>query len=159
MAANSRFAVAVHAAAAIAYQGARGEGWVSSEQLAGSVRTNPVVVRRVVTALVRAGLLESQHGRGGGARLARRPEDLTLREIYHAVAGASDRGVDILAYNPNPANSACRVSCGMRDALAPVFTAVETAVDDALGRTTLADVLARLAAVDRAPHVDHLTTA
>ena len=47
MAANSRFAVAVHAATTLAYRQARGAEYVSSEELAASVRTNPVVVRRI----------------------------------------------------------------------------------------------------------------
>ena len=48
MAANSRFAVAVHAATTLAYRQARGAEYVSSEELAASVRTNPVVVRRII---------------------------------------------------------------------------------------------------------------
>jgi Rrf2 family protein len=140
MAANSRFAVAVHAATALAYRVARGDTWVSSEQLAESVRTNPVVVRRAVTALVRAGLAEAQPGRGGGARLARPPAEIALADIYRAVEGAGG----VLAHNANAPNRACPVSCGMRRALTPVFAAVESAVDDALGRTTVADVLRTL---------------
>jgi hypothetical protein len=52
----------------------------------------------------------------------------------------------VLAHNPNPPDRRCAVSCAMRGALAPVFAAVDDAVDAALGRTTLADVVARVAA-------------
>lgn len=150
MAANSRFAIAVHVLTSLAYRGAQGEAWTSSDKLAESVRTNPVVVRRVVAALGRAGLVESQAGRGGGARLARSPADVTLAAVYRAVTraredsdapGAGPGAGDVLAHNPNPPNRACAVSCAMPDALAPVFAEVDAAVVDALARRTLADVL------------------
>ncbi len=149
MAANSRFAVAVHVLTALAYRGARGGVWTSSEKLAESIRTNPVVARRAVSALARAGLVEAQPGRGGGARLARDPADVTLAAVYRAVAGGSDSadGVlapGVLAPNPNPPNRHCPVSCAVPRALAPVFAAVEDAVEQALGRTTLADVVAQV---------------
>ena len=147
MAATSRFAVAVHALTAIAYRGARGEAWTTSEQIAESVGTNPVVVRRTLAALARVGLVESQTGRGGGTRLARAPEQISLAAVYRAV----EDGDGVLAHNPNPPNAGCAVSCAMRGALAPVFTAVDTAVDQALGRRTLADVLAQVPAPTRPP--------
>jgi Rrf2 family protein len=117
MAATSRFAVAVHAAAVLAYRGARGDAWVSSERVAESVGTNPVVVRRVLAALARAGLVETRLGAEGGARLTRRPEDIALVDVYRAVEGEGA----VLAHNANPPNPRCVVSCGMRRALAPVF--------------------------------------
>ena len=113
MVANSRFAVAVHTAATLAYRQARGAGYVSSEQLAASVRTN---------------------------RLARSPRRIPLLEIYRAV---EDDG-SVLAYNPNPPNRSCPVSCGIKGALAPVFGAVQDAVTHTLGKATLADVLDRI---------------
>jgi Rrf2 family protein len=146
MAANSRFAVAVHALTALAYRGARGEAWTSSEKLAESVRTNPVVVRRAVSALVRAGLVEAQPGRGGGARLARAPHEIPLAAVYRAV----EDGAGVLGLNPNPPNPRCPVSCAVPRALSPVFAAVDRAVDDALGRTTLADVVAQVGPAKRA---------
>jgi len=135
--ANSRFAVAVHAATTLAYRQARGAEYVSSEELAASVRTNPVVVRRIIRALVRAGVVATKEGKGGGARLARPPRRIPLLQIYQAV---EDDG-RVLAHHPNPA---CLVSCGIKGALAPVFGAVANAVDRTLGRVTLADVLDRI---------------
>lgn len=140
MVANSRFAVAVHAATTLAYRRARGAGYVSSEELAASVRTNPVVVRRIIRALARAGVVTTKEGKGGGARLARSPRRIALLEIYRAV---EDDG-SVLAYNPNPPNKSCPVSCGIKGALAPVFGAVDDAVARTLDKATLADVLDRI---------------
>jgi Rrf2 family protein len=138
--ANSRFAVAVHAATTLAYRQARGAEYVSSEELAASVRTNPVVVRRIIRALARAGVVTTKEGTGGGARLARPPRRIPLLRIYQAV---EDNG-RVLTHHPNRPNPACRVSCGIKGALAPVFGAVDDAVARTLGAVTLADVLDRI---------------
>jgi DNA-binding transcriptional regulator YhcF (GntR family) len=58
--ANNRFAVAVHAATTLAYRQARGAEYVSSEELAASVRRNPVVVRRIIRSLARAGVVTTK---------------------------------------------------------------------------------------------------
>jgi len=82
MAQNSRFAVAVHSAGMIAF-GDRTV--VTSEAIARSVGTNPVVVRRVCGLLVKAGLVQVKKGQNGGALLTRSPEKITLGDIYRAV--------------------------------------------------------------------------
>ena len=142
MAATSRFAVAVHVAAVLAYRGSRGQAWVSSASIAESVNTNAVVVRRTLSSLVRAGLVETRLGADGGARLARRPREVRLLEIYRAVAG--DEGV--LAFSGKAANRTCSVSRGIKGALMPVFESVEASMEKALARETLAGVLGRLPA-------------
>lgn len=124
-------------AALLAHRAARGEEWVSSTQLAASVRTNPVVVRRALIALARAGVIRTRGGRRGGASLARGMEVITLADIYRAVEG----GDGVLAPNPNPTNRICAVSSGMNRALTPIFVDVEEAVEQTLARVTLADVL------------------
>ena len=73
MAANSRFAVATHLLVGLGYLPAhtpphdpkKGE-WVNSAHLAESVNTHPVVVRRILGDLRKAGLVISQQGKNGG---------------------------------------------------------------------------------------------
>ena len=45
------------------------------------------VLGKVLQELVRKGLLESRRGPGGGFRLARRPELITLRDVVAAIDG------------------------------------------------------------------------
>jgi Rrf2 family protein len=45
------------------------------------------ILGKVLQELVRKGLLESRRGPGGGFRLARRPELITLRDVVAAVDG------------------------------------------------------------------------
>ena len=63
----------------------RGEP-VTSEVLAETYGTNPVVIRRVLSKLSHAGLVETRRGVGGGSVLAGDAGDFSLREVYEAVA-------------------------------------------------------------------------
>src|SRR5476651_1244569 len=86
MASSCRFAFAVHVLAVLAH---RIEAGVCSDRLAGSVNTNPVVIRRLLSTLRAAGLVITQKGAGGGAKLAREPERIPLDEVYRAVESAA----------------------------------------------------------------------
>jgi Rrf2 family protein len=133
MAANSRFAVAVHIAAVLAVHE---KEFVTSDDIACSVNTNPVVVRRILGALTKAGIVESHLGKSGGSRLARRPAQVSLLDIYHAVEGQG-----LFALNPNPENRKCAVSCHMKQFLSRVFDTAERAVESSFSKMTLADVV------------------
>ncbi len=80
---NSQLAIALHIVGYLASEQGRS---VTSERLATSYGTNPVVLRRVLSKLRRAGLVETQRGVGGGSVLARDPSTINLREVYEAVA-------------------------------------------------------------------------
>lgn len=143
MAANSRFAVAIHILTAIAHMSRCAprkvlseSGLVRCKYLAGSVGTHPVVVRRMVAQFTRAGLIISHQGKGGGVELARPSEKITLCDIYIAV----DEG-DIFAFNPNTANPKCLVSSKMARVLTPIFREVEQGVRERLRRTKLSDLV------------------
>jgi len=85
MTTSSRYAVALHVLVALADLG--GEG-ATSELLARSVNTNPVVVRRILGMLVQAGLVAGKGGRGGGYHLAREPKRIPLDAVLRAVEPA-----------------------------------------------------------------------
>ncbi|MEM6798707.1 MAG: Rrf2 family transcriptional regulator [Planctomycetota bacterium] len=79
---NSDFTVGLHV---VGYLTARGGEPVTSETLAETYGTNPVVVRRVLSKLSRAGLVETRRGVGGGSVLAGDASAFTLRDVYQAV--------------------------------------------------------------------------
>jgi Rrf2 family protein len=135
MAANSRFAVAVHALALIAWHE---DARHSSREIAGSVATNPVVIRRLLSQLARAGIVKSTHGAMGGFRLARPAAKVSLYDVYHAV---EEGGFFALAQK---SNEKCPVACRMKEILDGVFARVESKVLPELKRATLADVVRRL---------------
>ena len=86
MSTNSRFAVAVHVLSLMAWSG---EEPLKSEQVAESVNTHPVVIRRMLLELAEAGLVVSQTGSLGGSRLANDPAKTTLLDVYRALSTAA----------------------------------------------------------------------
>jgi DNA-binding IscR family transcriptional regulator len=60
-------------------------GPVTSEALARMMRTNPVVIRRVMAGLRERGYVRSEKGHGGGWTLACDLADVTLRDIYDGI--------------------------------------------------------------------------
>ena len=58
---------------------------VTSEQLAENICTNPARVRKVMTKLKRAGLVETREGHVGGYSFHKKPEDVTLAEVGRAM--------------------------------------------------------------------------
>ena len=61
---------------------------ITSEFLSSSLGNNPVEVRKLLSSLKKAGLIEVVRGQGG-TRLLKNPQDITLLDIYNAVDGNS----------------------------------------------------------------------
>jgi Rrf2 family protein len=133
MAANSRFAVATHIMTGLSLQPSN--DWVSSRYLASSVNTNPVVVRRILRDLQKANLIQTHAGKNGGARLRKKPEKITLLDIYSAINEGPT-----FAYNPSDTNKKCALSCSMKQLLEPIFTLADTAVANELKKITLSTI-------------------
>ncbi|HEX2095115.1 MAG TPA: Rrf2 family transcriptional regulator [Longimicrobiaceae bacterium] len=130
---SSRVAVAVHVLAILTWR--RSEP-VSSQQIARSVNTHPVVVRRIVGALRRAGLVEVQPGAAGGARLARDPAEITLLEVYRSVESSDD----LFALHAQPPCQDCGVGANIQASLVEVFGEAQAAMEAVLARVTMQDV-------------------
>jgi Rrf2 family protein len=142
MSANSRLTIAVHALAWLALAQRRGQDPLTSEQVAASINTNPVIVRRSLGDLRRAGLVAVRRGAGAGWRLARPPERITLLSVYESVESAP-----LFAMHHAEPNQECPVGRGIRPALSSVYERVEQAVRRQLAATTVADVLDQTLAV------------
>jgi Rrf2 family protein len=125
--------MALHVLAVLAYRD--GEN-VSSSALAGSVNTNPVIIRRLLLALQAAGIVQSRKGRGFGSQLCRAPGRINLAEVYRAVEGA----VPFSRPRRRP-NSACPIGAGIEAAMERVFCSAQQALEHELARTSLAEVL------------------
>jgi Rrf2 family protein len=133
MPANSRFAIAVHILTLMARAG---DEPLKSDEVACSVNTNPVVIRRILCALSKAGLVISQTGASGGSRLALKPSRITLLEVYRAV----DAG-DVFALHPQPPNAKCPVGMNIEGALDRILNEVEQGVERVLEKITIEKVL------------------
>jgi Rrf2 family protein len=128
--------IAVHALAWLALAHRRGQETLTSDQVAASVNTNPVILRRSLGELREAGLVAARRGAGAGWSLARPPERITLADVHDAVEAEP-----LFAMHHSEPNLECPVGRGIRPALAQVYDAVELTVRRELARTSIADVL------------------
>jgi Rrf2 family protein len=125
--------MAVHVLAVLAYH--EGDP-VTSTLLAESVNTNPVIVRRLLLSLKRARLIETRKGVGAGSRLSCSPKRIDLAQIYRAVEGHES-----FSSPSRKPNTGCPVGNCIRKTLATIFASAESALEQDLQKTTLADVV------------------
>jgi DNA-binding IscR family transcriptional regulator len=133
---NSRFTVANHVLTLLALF--PGE-WLTSEYIAGSVNTNPVVVRRLLGRLRAAGLVMAQPATGGGWQLTRAPGDITLLAVYRALGEG-----DLFAMHHRPPNPECRVGRGIQRGLEQTYAEARAALEECLAHDTIAHLLGRV---------------
>lgn len=132
MTGNTRFAASVHILAYLAY---RPGAAVPSAEIASSVDTNPVVIRRLLSALMKARLVTALKGAAGGFSLATTPENISLRDIYRAVEPAPSHGLTHFAPNIK-----CPVGAKIHSILEGVFIKAQAGMEAELARVTLAQI-------------------
>lgn len=69
----------------MSFVGAHSPRLLTTEIIAKWVDTHATRVRQLVSLLVKAGLLAASRGGGGGVRLAKSPNDITLLDVYEAI--------------------------------------------------------------------------
>src|SRR6266568_1245529 len=84
MSANSRLSLAVHTLTWMAKFKDEYE-YATSERMARSVNTNPVILRGLLGMMEKQHLVCVQRGSNAGWKLARTPEEITLLDVYRAV--------------------------------------------------------------------------
>ena len=133
---TSKFTVAVHILTCIDIFG--GQMRVTSDFLSGSTGVNAVIVRGVLGQLRNAGIVETRQG-SGGAHLAKALDEITLYDIYKAVDCVDDEG--LFHFHENP-NVDCPVGRNIHKAMDSRLDAAQTALENELKSTTLAEVVA-----------------
>jgi Rrf2 family protein len=132
---SSRFVVGIHVLAILAR--AQGRIPVCSSFIAQSVNTNPVVIRRLMASMEQHALVKSLAGRKGGFVLARHPKDITLEEIFKALEGS-----ELFRMHGREPSKDCPVGGCIARVLSKPLKLAEQAMNSALARTTLSDVVA-----------------
>jgi Rrf2 family protein len=138
---SSRSAVAIHALTMLARWG---DHSLTSAEIADSLASNPVLVRRILGSLRDAGLVWSTEGRGGGWSLARAPHKITLYDAYTAVEAGP-----VLSRHPHAPSAECEVGRNMQNLLEVEFRDAERAMEERLSRTTIAHLVQQVLAIER----------
>ncbi|WP_082235480.1 RrF2 family transcriptional regulator [Halobacillus massiliensis] len=65
---------------------AENENRCPSGKLAEKLESQSVYLRKILTHLVKAGIISAKEGRDGGYSLIKKPEDIKLSEVYEAIS-------------------------------------------------------------------------
>ena len=116
---------------------AKGIAKVTSNLLAESTGSNPVVIRNILSALKKAGLITVPRGTGG-AELCADPSQITLYQIYSALE--PDGVTSIIGIHPCDGRP-CPVAQNIRKVLEPPYHKIEDAVKNAMEEITLQSMI------------------
>ena len=133
---DTRFSSAIHTLIMIA--GA--ETPMTSDQIAESVGTNASYIRKITGLLKKQGIIDSRQGISGFTLLVE-PEELSLLDIYQAIAETEQVHVFDLHQNPN---DECIVGRHIQPVLTDVFRGIEEKAEQELKNTTLADCMQKM---------------
>jgi DNA-binding IscR family transcriptional regulator len=144
---SSRFAVAIHILSLLELNK---DGVSTSEYISGSVNTNPVVIRRIMSMLSKAGLASVRPG-VAGAKLARDISEITLLDVYRAVHVVEEDGLFSVHDKPNPE---CSVGRNIQSSIEPIFATAQKAMEDSLAKVTLQDIVEDISAKETSAACD-----
>lgn len=131
---SSRFTLAVHIL--ICIDTFKDEYKVTSDFLAGSTNINPVMVRRLLGQLKKAGMIDVMRGTGG-AVITKPLNEISFLDIYKAVE-CVDNG-ELFHFHEN-SNQNCPVGRNIHNILDEKLMRVQMALERELASITLEDV-------------------
>ena len=126
---SSRLTIATHILLCIEYF--KDEYKVTSNLLAGSINTNPVIVRNILGLLSSAGIVEIKAG-VGGAYLAKSPNEITLLDIFKAV----EKEETLFHFHENP-NPQCPVGKTVHSVMDEKLENIQSAMENEMSKITL----------------------
>ena len=121
-----------YALRAVVYLAQNPDRSCTTEEVAKATKVPPAYLAKILQGMVRSGVIRSQRGVGGGVKLARTPEELTILEVVNAVEPIQRINVCPLGLSTHGANL-CPLHKRLDNALATV--------ESAFAGTTLAEVV------------------
>jgi Rrf2 family protein len=134
---SSKLSVGIHILSVLALK--PGEP-LTSELIACSVNTNPVVIRRLLGSLRAAGIVESKAGVGGGWSLLVAPERITLLEILRVMEPQSE----IFALHHSEPNHECPCGLHIQGVLTEVYDKIQDGMTRQLEGITIACIAGKI---------------
>lgn len=131
---STKFTIAVHILMAAKYF--KGKQKITSSFLAGSIGSNPVIVRNIMLQLQEAGLIDVKRG-PGGITINRPLSQITYLDIYKAVE--TNSGNDLFRFHENP-NPRCPVGRNIFKAMDDSLDQIQRALEKELAAHNLGAV-------------------
>lgn len=132
---SSRFTIAIHIFSCI--DTFEKDHKITSDFLAGSVNVNPVIIRKLLSQLKAAGLVNVQRG-SGGASIAKPLNQITFLDIYNAVECVENGELFHFHEKPNPE---CPVGRNIHRILDDRLQQVQKAMEWEMQKITLEDLI------------------
>ena len=132
---GTKFSIAIHILLSV--EVFKDKNKVTSDFLAASVNTNPVIIRKIMGLLREAKLIEVANGTGG-ITLTKKPKQITLKDIYGAVNPIKDGKLFNIHKNSEPK---CPVGGKIINLLDPYFVKAQDAMETNLSKSTLQNLL------------------
>lgn len=130
---SSRFTMAIHMFACIdTFSNQK----MTSDFMAESIGTNPVIIRKILQQLKAAGLVEVARGTGG-VKVTKPLDQITFLDVYRAVECTPEEELFHFHENPNPK---CPVGKNIHGILDKRLLEVQSAMEEKLSKMTLEDV-------------------
>lgn len=132
---SSRFTLAVHMLMCV--ETFKDEYHVTSEFIASSTNVNPVIIRKILSQLKNAGLIEVTRGNGGGTTIKKPLAEITFLDIYKAVECVEEN--TLFHFHEKP-NEECPVGKNIHNIMDDKLERVQKAMEDELRSITLEEV-------------------
>lgn len=128
---SSRFTIALHIFTCV--EVFKDEYRITSDFLAGSINTNPVIIRKILTKLKSAGLITVARGTGG-IEVTKPLKEITFYDVYVAIEPLEDGELFNFHKNPNPK---CPVGKNIHKLLDSKLETIQKAMEDEMKKYTL----------------------
>ncbi|MFB9769659.1 Rrf2 family transcriptional regulator [Lactiplantibacillus modestisalitolerans] len=129
---STRFSDAIHL---LAYLKIYADTKLTSDAIAASIETSPVVVRRIMSQLRRAQLITTIPGTAQ-PQLAKPLDQISLLNVFYAVEGDKP----LFAVDPKT-NPQCIVGGNIQSVLSQYYQDAQTAAEARLAKTSLQDIV------------------
>lgn len=130
---SSRFTIALHIFTCVDYFK---DQKITSDFLASSIQTNPVIVRKILSKLKNAGLITVARGTGG-ISLTRDPSTISFLDVYRAIEPLEEGNLFRFHESPNPA---CPVGSNIHNLLDDKLMSIQKAMEIEMEKYTLSDI-------------------
>lgn len=131
---SSRFTVALHIFTCVDIF--KEDYKITSDFLAGSINTNPVIIRKILTQLKNAGLITVARGTGG-IRPTRPLKEITFYDVYEAIEAVENGDLFNFHASPNPQ---CPVGRNIHALLDDKLKVIQQAMESEMKNYTIDDL-------------------